>query len=108
MTIEDLRRAHASYPRNSIIADVFFKAGLVETWGRGTIKIIEECLKAGLPEPRFEILNGGIAVTFFKNKFSETWLLEKKLNERQLIAIKYLKKNDFITNSIYQNICKIS
>lgn len=48
------------------MADVFFKAGLIETWGRGTIKMIEECEKAKLPEPKFEILNGGIAVTFLK------------------------------------------
>jgi len=26
---------HASYPRNPIMANVFFKAGLIETWGRG-------------------------------------------------------------------------
>ncbi|MCK5538117.1 MAG: putative DNA binding domain-containing protein [Bacteroidales bacterium] len=108
LTIEDLRIKHASYPRNSIIADVFFKAGLIETWGRGTIKIIEECQKVGLPEPKFEIMSGGIAVTFFKDRFSEQQLIEQGLNERQVKAVKYLKKNDFITNSIYQVICETS
>lgn len=108
LTIDDLRVKHSSYPRNNLLADVFFKAGLIETWGRGTIKIIEECKKAGLPEPKFEIMNGGIAVTFFKDKFSEQWINEQGLNERQLKAIKYLKKNDFLTNSIYQEICEIS
>jgi len=108
LTIEDLRIKHASYPRNSLIADVFFKAGLIETWGRGTIKIIEECQKAGLPEPKFEIMSGGIAVTMFKDRFSEQWLIEQGLNDRQLKAIKYLKENEYLTNSIYQDICETS
>jgi ATP-dependent DNA helicase RecG len=54
MKIDDLKKSHASKPRNELIADVFFKAGLIETWGRGTVKIIEECKKAGLPEPEFK------------------------------------------------------
>ncbi len=108
LTIDDLRVKHSSYPRNNLLADVFFKAGLIETWGRGTIKIIEECQKAGLPEPKFEIMSGGIAVTLFKDRFSKQWLNEQGLNKRQLKAVKYLKNNNFITNSIYQNICKIS
>ena len=108
LTLDDLKVKHASYPRNPIIADVFFKAGLIETWGRGTIKIIEECKNAGLPEPKFEVLNGGIAVTFFKNVLSKEKLIEKGLNKRQLIAVEYLKNNDFLTNSIYQDICKTS
>jgi len=108
LTIEDLKIKHASYPRNSLIADVFFKAGLIETWGRGTIKIIEECAKVGLPDPKFEIMSGGIAVTFFKDRFSEQWLIEQQLNDRQLRAVMYLKKNDYITNSIYQDVCQTS
>jgi len=108
LTIDDLKVKHASYPRNPIMADVFFKAGLIETWGRGTIKMIEECKKARLPEPKFEILNGVIAVTFFKDIFSQEKLIEKGLNERQLKAVEFLKNNDFITNKIYQGICKTS
>ncbi len=108
LTLDDLKVKHASYPRNPIMADVFFKAGLIETWGRGTIKIIEECKNVGLPEPKFEILNGGIAVTFFKNPFSQERLIEKGLNQRQLKAVEFLKTNDFITNKIYQEVCKTS
>jgi len=40
--------------RNELLADVFFKAGLIEAWGRGTMKITDECKKAGLPEPEFK------------------------------------------------------
>ena len=108
LTIDDLRVKHASYPRNSIIADVFFKAGLIETWGRGTIKIIEECKKAGLPEPKFEIMSGGVAVTFYKDKFYKKQLEKIGLNDRQIKAIIYLKTDEFLTNRIYQEVCKTS
>jgi len=63
ITIEDLKRKHASYPINPRLADVFFKGGLIEAWGRGTLKIINECIQYGLPEPAIELMSGGIAVT---------------------------------------------
>ena len=33
---EDLKRDHASRPRNPLIAEVFYRAVLIEKWGRGT------------------------------------------------------------------------
>jgi len=41
--IEDLKRNHLSKPRNELLADIFFKAGLIEAWGRGTTKIVNLC-----------------------------------------------------------------
>jgi len=108
LTLDDLKAKHASYPRNPIIADVFFKAGLIETWGRGTLKIIEECKNADLPEPKFEISSGGFLVTFSKDRFTQDYLEKLNLNDRQIIAVQYLKKSDFITNRLYQEICKTS
>jgi ATP-dependent DNA helicase RecG len=35
LTIEKLKRVHSSYPRNTNIASAFFKAGYIESWGRG-------------------------------------------------------------------------
>ena len=60
--IEDLKKNHPSRPRNELLADVFFKAGLIETWGRGTIKITEECTKAKMPEPDFKEEFGGFSI----------------------------------------------
>ncbi len=51
LTEDDLKRTHRSKPRNPIIADVCFKAGYIDTWGRGTLKIIEACKEHNLPEP---------------------------------------------------------
>lgn len=35
LTIEDLYEEHSSQPRNKLLANAFFKAGFIETWGRG-------------------------------------------------------------------------
>lgn len=69
--IEELKKSHSSYPRNELLADVFFKAGLIEAWGRGTIKITDECKKAGLTEPVFKEVFGGFAVYFYKDIYTE-------------------------------------
>jgi ATP-dependent DNA helicase RecG len=106
-TIEDLKQKHSSRPHNPIIAGVFFKGGLIEAWGRGTLNIINECVKAKLPEPVFKSEFGGISVILFKS-FTVKQLKEKGLNDRQIKAVLYCKENQFINNSIYQSICQTS
>lgn len=108
LTIEDLKRKHSSRPHNPILAGVFFKGGLIEAWGRGTINIVNECIIAGLPEPTFKSEFGGISVTLFKDKFTEKYLQQVGLNERQIKAVYYVKEKAFITNSIYQELCNTS
>ena len=108
ISLEDLKRKHSSHPRNPKIADVFFKAGLIEAWGRGTLKIINECEKMGLPEPEINIMTGGICVTFFKDIYTETHLKKLGLNDRQVKAVLYTKENSKMTNREYQEVCKTS
>src|SRR5438309_915809 len=36
ITVADLKRSHVSRPRNPLIAEVFYRRGLIERWGRGT------------------------------------------------------------------------
>jgi ATP-dependent DNA helicase RecG len=108
MTVEDLKRKNSSRPHNPILASAFFKGGLIEAWGRGTLKIIDECKKAGLPEPDIEINSGGIRVTIFKDVYSEKQLKEKGLSERQIKAVLYVKENGKITNKEFQKINFVS
>ena len=63
LTPADLMKKHASYPRNRNIASVFYKAGFIESWGRGYKKIREEFEKAGHPVPAVEESGGGVLVT---------------------------------------------
>ena len=61
---EALKREHASRPRNLLIADVFFRRGLIERWGRGTQVIVEECERAGCTEPSYRLSGGCFVVAF--------------------------------------------
>jgi ATP-dependent DNA helicase RecG len=108
MSLEKLKQSHSSKPRNLIIADVCFKGGLIDAWGRGTIKIIETCLEAGLPEPELIERDGGFLVTLFKDKFTEEQLVRLGLNQRQLKAVQYVKAKGKITNKEYQEVNEVS
>ncbi len=108
LTIENLKEKHPSLPKNPILAEVCFKGGLIEAWGRGIPKVIEECQKWALPEPKIELLGGGIAITLYKNKYTEDYLDSLDLSERQLKGLEYVKEHGQITNSIYQEINTIT
>ena len=60
LTPAALLQKHSSYPRNHNIANVFYKAGFVESWGRGFKKIAEEFERACLPLPTIEENGGGV------------------------------------------------
>ncbi|MCK5357966.1 MAG: putative DNA binding domain-containing protein, partial [Elusimicrobiales bacterium] len=65
LPIKLLKKNHSSKPRNPIIADVCFKGGYIDAWGRGIKKIMDACKEERLPEPEFEENSGGIMVTLF-------------------------------------------
>lgn len=108
MELESLKRHHISRPRNPVIADICFKAGYIDSWGRGTLKIINSCKEAGLPEPTITALDGGILVTLFKDKYSTEQLKSLGLNERQIAAVEYVKVNGKITNYELQLVLNLS
>ena len=62
-TIETLLGKHPSRPYNKNVADIFFKAGFIEAWGRGIAKIINGFTSVGLTAPVFEATMGGILLT---------------------------------------------
>jgi len=64
ITPETLLSKHSSHPRNKNVAYAFFKAGFIESWGRGYKKIRDGFEGAGLPMPIVESVEGGVRVTF--------------------------------------------
>jgi ATP-dependent DNA helicase RecG len=44
---------------------------MVESWGRGISKILEECTLAGLPKPYFDLEMGGVDVRFSPRAIKE-------------------------------------
>lgn len=61
---EVLYGKHSSRPRNRNIADAMFKAGFIDTWGRGYKKIRDGFKAAGLPMPTVKSEFGGTTVEF--------------------------------------------
>lgn len=108
LSVEKLRKNHSSYPRNRNIANVFFKAGYIESWGRGTNKIIDTCIEAGLPEPLIEEEQGGFGITFLKDIYTEEFLKGYGLEDRHIKALLFLKDNERITNKQYQDLFNVS
>ena len=72
-TVETLMSKHSSKPRNPKMAQVFYRAGFIEAWGRGYEKIKREFNKANLACPTFTVEQGGVTAiipreVFFINK----------------------------------------
>jgi ATP-dependent DNA helicase RecG len=61
-TAQTLLAPHISCPPNPDIASTFFRAGLIEAWGRGYERIIEACREEGTPEPTIEYDGNGVWV----------------------------------------------
>ena len=64
LTPEALLREHESRPWNPMIAHAFYRRGIIETWGRGTLKIARAMGDAGLEPPSLEVRAGAVVVTF--------------------------------------------
>ena len=111
-------KEHSSYPRNHNIANVFYKAGFVESWGRGFKKIAEEFERACLPLPTIEE-NGGGVMAIIQRKTVDEVIAERggnvgvnvgnmsvtnvgnmsvrKLSGRQRNIISMIEENPFVT-----------
>lgn len=66
-TLEKLFSKHPSQPYNPLIANTFFVAGYIESWGRGIDKICTACENAGLQRPTYEIDATGIMLQIKAN-----------------------------------------
>ncbi len=108
LTVDKLKENHSSYPRNPNIAGVFFKAGYIESWGRGTNRIIEALIEAELPEPIIEEDMKGLRVTFLKDIYTEEFLRKQNLEARQINALLYIKEHGSISNAQYQELTTVS
>ena len=64
ITPEQLARPHESKPWNPIIAGVFYRAGVIERWGSGTLNILDWCRENGNPPPAWTHEAGSVFVTF--------------------------------------------
>ena len=66
-TLEKLLGKHPSKPFNPLIANAFFRAGYIESWGRGIEKINRECREHGIDPPAYDFGMAGLMLTFRAN-----------------------------------------
>lgn len=82
LTAEALFEPHESLPWNPLIAQVFYRRGIIEQWGRGTIKMRELVTDAGLPAPEIEDVGGCVTVRFRTGTYVPTHV-EREVTDRQ-------------------------
>ena len=76
-TADRLTEKHSSQPFNPDIANAFFRAGAIESWGRGIERIMSACREAGTPRPTIDYEPGGIWIKF---PFSTAYLAQVSNN----------------------------
>ena len=64
ITPKKLTKPHESRPWNPIIANVFYRAGIIERWGSGTLNIMDWCKENGNPMPEWSEHAGSVYVAF--------------------------------------------
>lgn len=99
LNVEMLKLNHPSIKRNVLIADIFYRSGAIEAWGRGIKLMLAESLNNNYPLPLLREYAGGVEVTFNK-LLIESKDTNKDTNNITLIQDKLLKaihQNEKIT-----------
>jgi len=106
ITVEDLKKAHKSVLRNSLIGKCFFLIKFIEQWGTGTNRIVDSCVSHGLPEPLFEEMSGGLVVTLRKYRVTEE--LMKELEEQEKAIVNHIMDKGRITRQECEKLLQVS
>jgi len=74
---------HESLPWNPLIARVFYRRGIIEAWGRGTIRMGELTVRAGLASPEIIEAGGCVTVRFSPTRYVPPQRVAQNVTERQ-------------------------
>lgn len=105
-TVDKLSEKHPSMPFNPLVSNALFRSGYIEAWGRGTINMINECVKRSIPRPSYKYDFSGFIVEF--RKFSKDYLVSLGLSEAFIKIILYVQEKGQIGNTEVQEICGVS
>ncbi len=78
-TIANLLGKHPSKPYNPLLANAFFRAGYIESWGRGIEKIKRECMEHDIDVPKYDLSMSGMMLTFHANPIHLSEVLNEKV-----------------------------
>lgn len=93
LTVADLFRPHESLPWNPLVARVFYRRGVIEAWGRGTLRIAELAAKAHLPPPEIEESAGCVTVRFLPSQYIPPNRVGLDLSDRQQQILQLLERH---------------
>jgi ATP-dependent DNA helicase RecG len=88
----DLTKEHQSRPWNPLIASVLYKRGLIEQWGRGTLKMIELVKRARKQRVAFDCRAGETIVTFEPDAYKPPLRISRDLSENQRLILAALEE----------------
>lgn len=91
LTPDALLAPHESLPWNPLIARVLYRRGVIEQWGRGTLKIMELLEQAGLPRPAIEDAGGCVTVRFAPARYVPPQRVAHDLSDRQRVVLALLE-----------------
>ena len=83
LTIRELRQPHPSLKLNPRIANAFYLRGIIESWGRGTLRMMELTTSSGLPEPEFESSSHSFTVRFLPSRYVAPTRVEMDISPLQ-------------------------
>ena len=84
---------HEPQPWNPLIANAFYRRGIIEQWGRGTIKMAELTAAAGLPRPEIEGNANSVTVRFRSSRYVPPLRVGHDLTERQRTILALLNES---------------
>ncbi len=103
VSLDDLYTTHHSHPRNRLIAGAFHRAGLIEHWGTGTLRILQACEERGMKRPEFSADKNSFMVRFKSSSIEEPVQPSRlELTERQRKCLEYVREHGSINSAEYQ------
>ena len=115
-TAENIIHSNESRPLNPLIANAFYRAGYIESWGRGIQLIKDSCRKLGTPEPEYTVIGDALRIKFtaLENaKITEHTQPKQqnesiKLSKDEKLLLEAIKNNPEATQNIYANMLNCS
>jgi ATP-dependent DNA helicase RecG len=104
-TVEKLKLKHPSRPFNPDLANTFFRAGMIEAWGRGIERILDACRSANVPEPELRYDPSGLWIVF-SFPVSTTQEATQETTQEKIVAL--LRKTPTMTRRQMAEIVGIS
>jgi ATP-dependent DNA helicase RecG len=83
LTADKLFQPHESLPWNPLISRIFYRRGVIESWGRGLLKIAELSAQAGLPRPELDDQTTHVVLRFLPSLYIPPRQVTNNLSDPQ-------------------------